>query len=49
VRFADGPGVLSILGAGGLLLPALTGLMLWRLRGRAWVATALVLSVLVWL
>ena len=28
-------GVLSILGAGVLLLPVLTGLMLWRHRGRA--------------
>ena len=42
-------GVLSILGAGVLLLPVITGLMLWRLRGRAWVTPALVLSVLVWL
>jgi hypothetical protein len=42
-------GVLSILGAGVLLLPAITGLMLWRLRGREWVTPALVLSVLVWI
>ena len=42
-------GVLSILGAGVLLLPAITGLLLWRLRGRAFVTPALVLSALVWL
>jgi hypothetical protein len=42
-------GVLSILGAGVLLLPVITGLILWRLRGRALVTPALVLSVLVWL
>jgi hypothetical protein len=42
-------GVLSILGAGVLLLPVLTALMLWRQRDRAWVAPFLALNVLVWL
>ena len=42
-------GVLSILGAGVLLLPVLTGLMLWRQRGRALVTPFLALNVLVWL
>lgn len=42
-------GVLSILGAGILLLPVITSLTLWRLRSRALVTPALALSVLVWL
>ena len=42
-------GVLSILGAGVLLLRVLTGLMLRRQRGRVWVTPFLALNVLVWL
>lgn len=42
-------GLLSTLGAGVLLLPVLTGLMLWRLRDRSLVTPALVLIALVWL
>jgi hypothetical protein len=42
-------GVLSILGAGVLLLPVLTGLMLWGQRRRAWVTPILVLNIVVWL
>lgn len=42
-------GMLSILGAGVLLLPVLTGLMLWRHRRRAWVTPFLALNVLLWL